>query len=57
MLKLGYEITIKDEKTFEDIMSTVAFTREEAQAIIENNCDIPGVFPMVVYGMYESETN
>jgi len=57
MLKLGYEITMKDEKTFEDIMTTVAFTREEAEAIIENNRDIPGVFPMVVYGMYESETN
>jgi hypothetical protein len=57
MLKLGYEITMKDEKTFEDIMTTVAFTREEAEAIIENNRDIPGMFPMVVYGMFESETN
>ena len=52
MRKLGYEITIRDEKTFEDIMSTVAFTREEAQAIIDNVRDIPGTFPQVIYGMY-----
>ena len=57
MLKLGYEITMLDEKTFDEIMTTVAFSREEAQTIIDNSRDIPGVFPMVVYGMYESETN
>ena len=57
MLKLGYEITMLDEKSFEEIMSTVAFTRDEAERIIENSRDIPGVFPMVIYGMFESETN
>ena len=55
MLKLGYEITLRDEKTFQDIMSTVAFTREEAQIIIDNSRDIPGVFPQVIYGMYPEE--
>lgn len=53
MLKLGYEITIKDEKSFEDIMSTVAFTREQAKEIIDRVSDIPGVFPMVIHGMFE----
>lgn len=57
MLKLGYEITMLDEKSFEEIMSTVAFTRDEAERIIENSRDIPGMFPMVIYGMFESETN
>ena len=57
MLKLGYEITMLDEKSFEEIMTTVAFTRDEAQRIIENSRDIPGMFPMVIYGMFESETN
>lgn len=57
MLKLGYEITMLDEKSFEEIMSTVAFTRDEAERIINNVRDIPGMFPMVIYGMYESETN
>ena len=52
MLKLGYEITIRDEKTFEDIMSQVVFTREEAQVIIDSVRDIPGSFPQVIYGMY-----
>jgi hypothetical protein len=53
MLKLGYEITMLDEKSFDEIMSTVAFTHEEAKAIIERVADIPGVFPMVVHGMFE----
>lgn len=52
MRKLGYLITIRDEKTFEDIMETVVFTREEAQEIIDNVRDIPGSFPQVIYGMY-----
>jgi hypothetical protein len=52
MNKLGFEITMLDEKTFEEIMSTVAFSREEAQVIIDNVREIPGMFPMVVYGMY-----
>lgn len=52
MEKLGYEITLRDEKTFQDIMSQVVFTREEAQIIIDNSRDIPGVFPQVIYGMY-----
>jgi hypothetical protein len=53
MLKLGYEITMLDEKSFDEIMSTVAFSHEEAKAIIERVADIPGVFPMVVHGMFE----
>lgn len=53
MEKLGYEITLRDEKTFEDIMSQVVFTREEAQTIIDNTRDIPGMFPQVIYGMYQ----
>lgn len=57
MLKLGYEITMLDEKSFDEIMSTVAFTRDEAKEIIDRVSDIPGVFPMVVHGMFESETN
>lgn len=57
MLKLGYEITMLDEKSFEEIMTTVAFTRDEAQRIIDNSRDIPGMFPMVIYGMFEEETN
>lgn len=52
MEKLGYEITLRDEKTFQDIMSQVVFTREQAQTIIDNCRDIPGVFPQVIYGMY-----
>ena len=52
MEKLGFSITLLDEKTFQEIMSRVVFTREEAQTIIDNSRDIPGVFPMVVYGMY-----
>ena len=55
MLKLGYEITMKDEKTFEDIMSMVVFTREEAQVVIDRMRFIPGVFPQVIYGMYPEE--
>ena len=55
MEKLGYQITLRDEKTFEDIMEIVVFTREEAQAIIDNNRDIPGVFPQVIYGMYQAD--
>lgn len=55
MLKLGYEITVKDEKSFEDIMSTVAFTRDEAKVIIDRVAEIPGVFPMVIHGMFEDE--
>ncbi len=54
MLKLGYEITMLDEKSFDEIMSQVVFTREEAQRIIDNVRDIPGVFPMVIYGTYEN---
>lgn len=57
MLKLGYEITVKDEKSFEDIMSAVAFTREQAKEMIDRVSDIPGVFPMVIHGMFEDETN
>jgi hypothetical protein len=53
MLKLGYEITMLDEKSFDEIMSTVAFTRDEAKEIIDRVSDIPGVFPMVVHGMFE----
>ena len=53
MLKLGYEITMLDEKSFDEIMSTVAFSHEEAKTIIERVADIPGVFPMVVHGMFE----
>lgn len=41
-----------DEKSFDEIMSTVAFSREEAKEIIDCVSDIPGVFPMVVHGMY-----
>jgi hypothetical protein len=52
MLKLGY-VTMLDEKSFDEIMSTVAFSHEEAKAIIERVADIPGVFPMVVHGMFE----
>lgn len=55
MEKLGYEITLRDEKTFHDIMSRVVFTREEAQTIIDNSRDIPGVFPQVIYGMYPEQ--
>jgi hypothetical protein len=53
MLKLGYEITMLDEKSFDEIMSTVAFTREEAKVIIERVAEIPGMFPMVIHGMFE----
>ena len=52
MEQRGNEITLRDEKTFQDIMSQVVFTREEAQTIIDNTRDIPGVFPQVIYGMY-----
>jgi hypothetical protein len=55
MNKLGFEITMLDEKTFEEIMSTVAFSRDEAQVIIDKVREIPGMFPMVVYGMYPEE--
>lgn len=54
MEKLGYKITLLEEKTFDEIMSQVVFTREEAQAIIDNTREIPGMFPMVIYGMYEA---
>ncbi len=55
MEKLGYEITLRDITTFQDVMSQVVFTREEAQIIIDNSRDIPGVFPQVIYGMYPVE--
>jgi hypothetical protein len=57
MLKLGYEITMLDEKSFDEIMSTVAFTRDEAKAIIERVAEIPGMFPMVIHGMFEDNNN
>ncbi len=53
MEKLGYKITLRDEKTFDDIMEQVVFTRGEAQTIIDNVRDIPGMFPQVIYGMYQ----
>lgn len=54
MEKLGYKITLLEEKTFQEIMEQVVFTREEAQTIIDNTRDIPGMFPMVIHGMYET---
>jgi hypothetical protein len=52
MRKLGYLVTALDEKTFEEIMEQVVFTRDEAQILINKVADIQGLFPMVVYGMY-----
>ena len=54
MEKLGYKITLLEEKTFNEIMEQVVFSREEAQRLIDNTRDIPGMFPMVIYGMYEA---
>jgi len=55
MEKLGYEITLLEEKTFKEIMSQVVFDRDEAQRLIDNTRDIPNAFPMVIYGMYPEE--
>lgn len=55
MEKLGFEITLLETETFKEIMSQVVFTREEAQRLIDNTRDIPGMFPMVIYGMYPEE--
>jgi hypothetical protein len=55
MLKLGYEITMLDVKTYDEIMSKVVFSREEMKQVIENVREIPGVFPMVINGMFEEE--
>jgi hypothetical protein len=57
MLELGYKITMLDEKSFAEIMETTVFTRDEAQIIIDVVRDIPGMFPMVIYGTYENENN
>jgi hypothetical protein len=54
MLELGYKITALDEVTFEEIMEAVAFTRDEAEVLIKKVADIEGLFPMVVYGIYEN---
>jgi hypothetical protein len=54
MEKLGYQITILENETFDEIMSQVVFTREEAQRLIDNTRDIPGMFPMVIEGMYQT---
>jgi len=53
MLKLGYEITMLDEKTYQEIMSQVVFSQEDVQRIIEHVRDIEGMFPMVINGMFE----
>jgi hypothetical protein len=55
MLKLGYEITMLDVKTYDEIMSKVVFSREEMKQVIENVREIEGVFPMVINGMFEEE--
>ena len=54
MLKLGYEITLLDEKTFEEIMSQIVFSREEAQKVIDSVRNIEGMFPMVIDGVFET---
>jgi hypothetical protein len=53
MLKLGYEITMLDEKSYDEIMSQVVFSKEDVQRIIEHVRDIEGMFPMVIHGMFE----
>jgi hypothetical protein len=55
MLKLGYEITMLDVKTYDEIMSKVVFSREEMKQVIEDVREIGGMFPMVINGMFEEE--